>query len=63
MVNTYVQIFGNIKMNQGKKVLIVFKMFNVTNINAITFHYLQCIHNKIKLEAKAKGVSTLLYNF
>ncbi|CAF4917887.1 unnamed protein product [Pieris macdunnoughi] len=53
-VNDYVQIFGNVKTNKGKKVLMAFKIMPVEDVNLITFHYLQCIHNKLKMEADSK---------
>lgn len=55
-VNDYIQIYGNIKTNKGKKVLMAFKIMPVTDVNAITFHYLQCINNKVKMEADSKKV-------
>lgn len=55
-VNNYVQIYGNVKTNKGKKVLMAFKIIPVTDVNAITFHYLQCINNKVKMEAESKKV-------
>ncbi|XP_077286394.1 replication protein A2 [Arctopsyche grandis] len=56
MVNTYVQLYGNIKTNKSKKVMSVFKIVNINDINAITNHYLQCMHNRIVMEAKSKKV-------
>ncbi|KAM3965187.1 replication protein A2 [Aphomia sociella] len=53
-VNDYVQIYGNVKTNKGKKVLMAFKIMPVTDVNLITFHYLQCINNKVKMEADSK---------
>ncbi|RVE48218.1 hypothetical protein evm_007172 [Chilo suppressalis] len=53
-VNDYIQVYGNIKTNKGKKVMMAFKILPVTDVNAITFHYLQCIHNKVKMEADSK---------
>ncbi|CAH2096249.1 unnamed protein product [Euphydryas editha] len=53
-VNDYIQVFGNVKTNQGKKVVMAFKIMPVTDVNAITFHYLQCINNKLKMEADSK---------
>ncbi|KAJ0178675.1 hypothetical protein K1T71_005450 [Dendrolimus kikuchii] len=53
-VNEYVQICGNIKTNKGSKVIMIFKIAPITDVNAITFHYLQCIHNKVKMEADSK---------
>ncbi|VVC89317.1 unnamed protein product [Leptidea sinapis] len=53
-VNDYIEIFGNVKTNKGKKVLMAFKIKPITDINAITFHYLQCINNKLKMEAESK---------
>ncbi|XP_075978041.1 replication protein A2 [Anticarsia gemmatalis] len=53
-VNDYVQIYGNVKTNKGKKVLMAFKIMPITDVNAITFHYLHCIKNKIKMEADSK---------
>ncbi|XP_041978910.1 replication protein A 32 kDa subunit [Aricia agestis] len=53
-VNDYVQIFGNVKTNKGKKVIMSFKIMPITDINAITFHYLQCINNRLKMEAESK---------
>ncbi|KOB65219.1 Replication protein A middle subunit, partial [Operophtera brumata] len=53
-VNNYVQIYGNVKTNKGKKVLMAFKILPITDVNAITFHYLQCINNKVKMEAESK---------
>ncbi|KAG6443722.1 hypothetical protein O3G_MSEX002991 [Manduca sexta] len=58
-VNDYVEIYGKVKTNKGKKVLMAFKITPITDVNAITFHYLQCIHNKYKMQAleNAKGPS------
>lgn len=56
-VNDYIQIYGNVKTNKGKKVVMIFKIMPITDVNAITFHYLQCINNKVKMEADSKKVS------
>ncbi|KAL4713989.1 hypothetical protein ACJJTC_005620 [Scirpophaga incertulas] len=53
-VNDYIQVFGNIKTNKGKKLLMAFKIIPIIDVNAITFHYLQCINNKVKMEADSK---------
>ncbi|XP_063364230.1 replication protein A 32 kDa subunit [Cydia amplana] len=53
-VNDYIQIYGNVKTNKGKKVVMIFKIMPITDVNAITFHYLQCINNKVKMEAESK---------
>lgn len=53
-VNDYIQVYGNVKTNKGKKVLMAFKIMPITDINAITFHYLHCIQNKVKMEADSK---------
>ncbi|CAG9786699.1 unnamed protein product [Diatraea saccharalis] len=58
-VNDYIQVFGNIKTNKGKKVMMAFKIMPITDVNAITFHYLQCIHNKVKMESDSKKVRLL----
>jgi hypothetical protein len=55
-VNDYVQIYGNIKTNKGKKLLMAFKILPITDVNIITFHYLQCINNKVKMESDSKKV-------
>lgn len=55
-VNDYVQICGNVKTNKGSKVIMIFKITPITDVNAITFHYLQCIHNKVKMETDSKKV-------
>ncbi|XP_014367228.2 replication protein A 32 kDa subunit [Papilio machaon] len=55
-VNDYVQIYGNVKTNKGKKVLMAFKIMPITDVNAITFHYLQCINNRLKMEADSKKI-------
>ncbi|XP_045772892.1 replication protein A 32 kDa subunit [Maniola jurtina] len=57
-VNDYIQVYGNVKTNKGKKVLMAFKIMPITDINAITFHYLQCINNKLKMEADSKKAKT-----
>lgn len=57
-VNEYIQLYGNVKTNKGKKVLMAFKITPITDINIITFHYLQCINNKLKMEANAKKEKT-----
>lgn len=36
-----------------------FKIMPITDANAITFHYLQCINNKVKMEADSKKVLNL----
>ncbi|KAJ8722045.1 hypothetical protein PYW08_004447 [Mythimna loreyi] len=53
-VNDYIQIFGTVKTNKGKKVLMTFKIIPITDVNAITFHYLHCIQNRLKMEADSK---------
>ncbi|KAJ2949054.1 hypothetical protein O0L34_g5995 [Tuta absoluta] len=53
-VNDFIQIYGNVKTNKGKKVLMAFKIMPVKDVNQITFHYLQCINNKVKMEAESK---------
>ncbi|CAG9561961.1 unnamed protein product [Danaus chrysippus] len=53
-VNDYIQIYGNVKTNKGRKVLMAFKIMPVTDVNAITFHYLQCLNNKLKLQPGMK---------
>ncbi|XP_064072866.1 replication protein A 32 kDa subunit [Vanessa tameamea] len=53
-VNDYIQVYGNVKTNKGKKVVMAFKIMPVADVNAITFHYLQCINNKLKMEADSK---------
>ncbi|XP_028042885.1 replication protein A 32 kDa subunit [Bombyx mandarina] len=53
-VNDYIQIYGNVKTNKGTKILMAFKIMPVTDVNIITFHYFQCIHNKIQMEAGSK---------
>lgn len=62
-VNDYVQVYGTVKTNKGKKVLMTFKVMPITDVNAITFHYLNCIHNKVKMEADSKKVSISKYLF
>lgn len=59
-VNDYIQVYGNVKTNKGKKVLMAFKIMPITDINAITFHYLQCINNKLKMEADSKKVHNII---
>lgn len=40
-----------------------FKISPITDVNAITCHYLQCINNKIKMEAESKKVTYInLFN-
>ncbi|XP_049873487.1 replication protein A 32 kDa subunit [Pectinophora gossypiella] len=53
-VNDYIQVYGNVKTNKGKKVVMAFKIMPITDVNAITFHYLQCINNRVKMEAESK---------
>ncbi|CAK1551068.1 unnamed protein product [Leptosia nina] len=57
-VNDYIHVFGNVKTNKGKKVLMAFKITPVTDVNLITFHYLNCINNKLQLEARSKKEKT-----
>lgn len=59
-VNDYIQVYGNVKTNRGKKVLMAFKITPIDDVNAITFHYLQCIYNKIRMEAESKKVWCIL---
>ncbi|CAB3221900.1 unnamed protein product [Arctia plantaginis] len=53
-VDDYIQVYGNVKTNKGKKVLMAFKIMPITDVNAITFHYLHCIHTKVKMEEDSK---------
>lgn len=56
-VNDYIQVYGTVKTNKGKKVLMTFKIMPITDVNAITFHYLHCIQNRLKMEADSKKVN------
>lgn len=58
-VNDFIQVYGNVKTNKGRKVLMAFKIMPITDVNAITFHYLQCINNKLKMEADSKKVGVM----
>lgn len=53
-VNDYIQVYGSVKTNKGKKVIMTFKIMPITDVNAITFHYLHCIQNRLKMEADSK---------
>lgn len=61
-VNDYIQIYGNVKTNKGKKVLMAFKIMPIIDINVITFHYLHCLRNKVKMEADSKKVKNVHNN-
>ncbi|CAG4956043.1 replication protein A 32 kDa subunit [Colias croceus] len=58
-VNDYIQIYGNVRANKGKNVLMAFKIMPITDVNAILFHYLQCINNRYKMEADSKKVKDM----
>ncbi|CAH1638176.1 unnamed protein product [Spodoptera littoralis] len=53
-VDDYIQVYGTVKTNKGRKVLMTFKIMPVTDVNAITFHYLHCIQNRLKMESDSK---------
>lgn len=57
----YCQVFGSVRNQDGRKIIMILKMFPVEDINVITTHLLQVIHTRLEAEAMNKeGVRTLL---
>merc|ERR1712112_56343 len=54
MVNTYVNVIGTSRTQQGKKHLMIFKISQLPTLNHLTQHILQVIHTPLKLEAVSK---------
>lgn len=50
----YCQVFGLIRVYEGRKTIMILKMFQVDNINIITNHLLQVIHVRLEAEAMSK---------
>lgn len=50
----YCRVFGSLRDHEGKKTLMILKMYQVDNINMITNHLLQVIHVRLEAEAMTK---------
>lgn len=47
----YCQVYGSVRNQDGRKIIMILKMFQVDNINIITSHLSQVIY--VRLEAEA----------
>lgn len=50
----YCQLFGSVRNQDGRKIIMVLKMCQVDNINIVTTHLLQVIHTRLEAEAMNK---------
>lgn len=51
-------MFGSLRDQDGQKMLMILRMFEVDNMNIITTHLLQVIHTRLEAESMKKhGVS------
>lgn len=58
----YCRVFGSLRVQDGQKILMVLRMFQVDNINIITTHLLQVVHARLEAESMQKhGVSEYFY--
>lgn len=53
--NTYVQIFGSLRFQDNEKMIMVLRMFPVSDANIITSHLLQAIHARLEAEYMANN--------
>lgn len=55
--NTYVQVSGTKRNQNGKNVLFIYNIVPVTDLSQITHHYLQVIHIQLKSEERKQTAS------
>lgn len=52
----YLRIFGSIRVQDGKKVIMVMKMRPVDKLNEVTTHMLEVVQTRLETEVLSKGV-------
>lgn len=50
----YCRVFGSFRVQDGQKMLMILRMFEVDNMNIITTHLLQVIHTRLEAESMHK---------
>lgn len=60
---TYVKVFGNIRSLEGTTKLYVFHMSEVTVLDEMTYHILDCIHNFCKLTKQDKNATVCMLSY
>ena len=58
--HTYVKVFGTIRNLEGVNKLMTFHMMELKNLDEMTYHLLDCIHNFCKLTKPEKSACKLL---
>ncbi|XP_045475346.1 replication protein A 32 kDa subunit [Harmonia axyridis] len=53
--NCYVQIFGSLRFQDNEKMMMVLRMFPVSDANVVTSHLLQVIHARLEAEYMASN--------
>uniref|UniRef100_A0A6M2DRX8 Putative single-stranded dna-binding replication protein a rpa medium 30 kd subunit n=1 Tax=Xenopsylla cheopis TaxID=163159 RepID=A0A6M2DRX8_XENCH len=54
MINTYVEVFGNVRKVQDNVLIMVFKIRPLTTFNQVTTHLLEVVHTRYKYEEMRK---------
>ncbi|XP_026467508.1 replication protein A 32 kDa subunit [Ctenocephalides felis] len=50
MMNTYVEVFGNARKNQGSSLIMLFNINPLTSFNQVTTHLLEVLHARYQAE-------------
>ena len=61
--NAYVKVFGSIRVFEGVNKLMTFHMMELKNLDEMTYHLLDCMHNYCKLTKPEKSTCKLFIIF
>lgn len=53
----YVRLYGSLRVQDGKKMLMILKMFPIDNLNEISTHLLEVVQARLEAEVLSKGPS------
>lgn len=59
MVNSYARVYGTLRKFDGKKTIMIFKMFQVGSINEVTTHFLEVLNARYKAEQYSKVINLI----
>lgn len=60
---SYVKVFGTIRALEGATKIMLYHMIEVTNLDEMTYHLLDCIHNFCKLTKTEKNATVCKFIF
>ncbi|KAK2577465.1 hypothetical protein KPH14_003567 [Odynerus spinipes] len=53
-INSYVRVYGSLRIQEGKRVILVLRIFPLKDLNELTTHLLEVIHVKLSAEKAHK---------